>query len=146
MIFLSSQASLSSKKSWRNWRKKKGNRVTIIEKRVTIWSSQESCIRHWWKCVTMAKTWHDYGNPNLDGLLHKAETCHGLLKSCHDFRSCCCLFKLKTILKTRVTIWAEQSAILRLQDGQKGDFFTLLPAHVCIYSSNDYVICKHHYE
>jgi len=26
---------------------KKGNRVTITEKRVTIWSSQESCIRHW---------------------------------------------------------------------------------------------------
>ena len=97
--------------------KKKGNRVTITEKRVTIWSSQESCIRHWWKCVTMAKTWHDYRNPNLGGLLHKAETCHDLLKSCHDFRRSCCLFKLKTILKTRVMNWREQSAILRPKDG-----------------------------
>jgi len=26
---------------------KKGNRVTITEKRVTIWSFQETCIRHW---------------------------------------------------------------------------------------------------
>ena len=50
---------------------KKGNCVTITEKRVTIWSFQETDIRHWWKRVTMAKTWHDYGNPNLGGLLHK---------------------------------------------------------------------------
>jgi len=89
---------------------KKGKHVTITEKRVTIWSSQETCIRHWWKRVTMEKTWHDYGNPNLGCLLHKAKTCHDWLKSCHDwlkschdFRSSCCLFKLKTILKTRVT-------------------------------------------
>jgi len=26
---------------------KKWNRVTITEKRVTIWSFQETCIRHW---------------------------------------------------------------------------------------------------
>jgi len=26
---------------------KKGNRVMITEKRVTIWSYQETCIRHW---------------------------------------------------------------------------------------------------
>jgi len=26
---------------------KKGNRVTITKKRVTIWSFQETCIRHW---------------------------------------------------------------------------------------------------
>jgi len=45
--------------------------VTITEKRVAIWSSQETCIRHWWKRVMMEKTWHDYGNPNLGGLLHK---------------------------------------------------------------------------
>jgi len=46
-------------------------RVTITEKRVTICCSQETCIWHWWKRVTMAKTWHDYRNPDLGGLLHK---------------------------------------------------------------------------
>ncbi|AES95729.1 hypothetical protein MTR_5g028820 [Medicago truncatula] len=41
--------------------------------------------------------------------------------------------EFKYIEKNRtceVTIWREQSAILRLQDGEKGDFFTLLPVHL----------------
>jgi len=95
---------------------KKGNHVTITEKRVTIWRSLETCIRHWWKRVTMAKTWHDYGNLNLGGLSHKAETCHDLLKSCpdiRDFRSSYCLFKLKTILKTKVTNSGERKCDLQ---------------------------------
>jgi len=45
---------------------------------------QNACSPHWEKCVMMAKMWHDSGNPNSDGLLHKAKTCHDLLKTWND--------------------------------------------------------------
>jgi len=57
-----------------------------------------------------------------------------------------CLFKLRSILKTRVTNLGEQSAILTSRDGYEGDFFILLSVHVCFNSYIDYAICKHDYE
>jgi len=57
-----------------------------------------------------------------------------------------CLFKLKSIPKTRVTNLGEQSAILRPKDGYEGDFFNLLSVHVCFDSIIDYAICKLDYE
>jgi len=52
----------------------------------------------------------------------------------------------KLVLETGVTIWEEQSAILRPKDGYEGDFFNLLSVPVCFDSTIDYAICKFYYE
>jgi len=72
---------------------------------------------------TLKKTCHDDQNMTrfVETLIQLVvtwkETCHDLKKCDTILGEFLCLFKLKSILKTRVMICAEQSAILRLQDG-----------------------------
>jgi len=123
MIFLSSQASLSSKKckkNWRNW--KKGIVSRLLKKRVTIWSFQETCIRHWWKRVTMAKTWHDYGNPNLGGLLHKQKRVTIYLNRATILGAVVAYLSWRLFWKQGLRILERESAICRPGDWRKGRF------------------------
>ena len=81
ITFWSSQDNLSSKKSRKTEEKTKIPNMSRFRQNMTRFHKAKTCIRHWPNRVTMIKTWHDSGNPNFYGLLHKAKTCHDLLKS-----------------------------------------------------------------
>lgn len=121
-------------------------RVTISWKRDTIWEVPEALIRHKENVSRLVKRDTIRWNPNSV--------------------SCSTRWKRVTIHLKRDTIWSKfcaylswslfQKQGLRIEESKvqfwdyktakKGDFSILPSVCVCFNSSNDYVICKHHYE
>jgi hypothetical protein len=122
ITFWSSQGNLSSKKAGKLKNMQRFKTCHDLLKTCHDSTKQNALFRHWGKRVTMAKTWHDYGNPNFGGLLHKTETCHDLLKSCHDFRSSCCYLSWRLFWKRGLRILERESAICRPGDWRMGRF------------------------
>jgi len=109
---------LKQQEKQENWRKRKRqNRGTFGKKRHTIWQGIMHCfdikenVSRWQKRDTI------WSNPNSVSCYTRWKRVPIYLKRDTILGEFLCLFKLKTIQKTRVTIWEEQSAILRPKDG-----------------------------
>ena len=118
ITFWSSRGNLSSKKSKKTEENAKfQKRVTISQKRDTIPQGImhaidiEENVSRWQKRDTI------WWNPNSVSCYTRWKCVTIYLKRDTILGEFLCLFKLKTIQKTRVTIWEEKCAILRPKDG-----------------------------
>jgi len=117
VTFWSSQGNLSSKKAGKLKKMQRDKMCHDLPKTWHDFTRQNALFRHWGKRVTMAKRDTIWWNPNSLSCYTRWKRGTIYLKRDTILGEFLCLFKLKTILKTRVTNWEEQSAIFRPKDG-----------------------------
>jgi len=92
------------------------------------------------KRVAMAISWHDFRNPNLKSLLLQTESGHDFIKSCHDFWSSYCPFKLNCfqdqglrIEKSKVWFWDLKMARRAISSTLYHFMYVLTPIMIMLF-------------
>ena len=102
--------------------------------------TEETCIRHWWKRVIVAISWHDLRNPNSGSLLHKVESWHDLLKSWHDWANFCAYLFWSLFWKqglrfgeSKVRFWDQKTARKAISSTFYQFMYVLIPILIMLF-------------